>query len=194
MKSALYHLGISIGIGLLSLVGYGMWYGAISDKSAAVVDLQNAIDIKTETVSRIASARATLASIENDEVSLRDYFIPEENVVMFIDSLETRGERLGAALRVLSVSTSGTVALPSLTLLLSIAGTFDAVMRTVGSIEYAPYDISISKFSITRDDKNNWRADLTLVVGSVPAARAASGAPSAELAVRFPAPSSYASF
>ena len=70
-------------------------------------------------------------------------------------------------MKVLSVSAGGTNARPTLTLAVTVTGAFDAVMRTAGSVEYAPYDISISKFSVMKSDKKNWLANLELVVGSV---------------------------
>ena len=149
------------------LAGYGVWYAAIASKSAAVAHLQNQIDTTNENASRATSARAALAEIADDEATVQNYFIPETGVVVFINDLETRGRSQGAAINVLSVSTSGTSIQPTLTLSLTIGGTFDAVMRTVGMIEYAPYNISIITISLTHE-ATVWRASLNMIVGSVP--------------------------
>ncbi|MFA6519368.1 MAG: hypothetical protein WCT41_00895 [Candidatus Paceibacterota bacterium] len=177
MKSPFSHIMIAVAVCIAAIAGYGMWYAAISAKSASVAALQNQIDTKTETVNRIAAARATLANVASDESVVQNYFVPEAGVVSFIDALETSGKTLGSTVSVQSVGTSGTPAKPSLELALSVKGTFDAVMRTVGSIEYAPYDLSISSLTITQDDKNIWHADLKIVVGSVPVAKSSSVAP-----------------
>lgn len=174
MKSAFSHLIAALSVCVLSTVGYGMWYAAISKKSAAVENLQHLIDTKTETVSRIAATRATLAGVANDETVVQSYFVPESSVVAFIDSLEMRGKAQGAVVKVVSVSTTGTVAQPTLSLSLSVSGTFDAVMRTVGTIEYAPYALSVSALSVSQDAKDNWHADCKVLVGSLPAAPATS--------------------
>jgi hypothetical protein len=173
MKSPFSLLVVAIVICILVLTGYGVWYSAISAKSADVADLQSSIDTKTETVNRIAATRATLAGIADDEATVQGYFVPETGVVAFINALEARGKEQGASISVLSVSTSGTSARPTLTLMLSIKGTFDEVMRTIGSIEYAPYDLSVSTLSIAQDATSVWHADLKLLIGSVPAARLA---------------------
>ena len=89
-------------------------------------------------------------------------------MVAFIDTLEGRGRSLGATVNVLSVSTGGDSAHPTLELTLSIKGSFDAVMRTVGSIEYAPYAISISSLLVGKDVKESWMANLKMRVASVP--------------------------
>ncbi len=177
MKSPFSHIIIAFILCIVAIAGYGMWYAAISAKSAEVASLQNQIDTKTETVNRIAATRATLASVANDEATVQSYFVPEASVVAFINSLEAYGKTPGAVVSVLSVSTSGTAAQPSLAFTLTVKGTFDAVMRTVGSIEYSPYDLSISALTIVQDDKNSWHADLKLSVGSMPATSAATSTP-----------------
>lgn len=171
MKSPFSHISIAVVICIFAIVGYGMWYAVISAKSAAVAALQNQIDTKTETVNRVAAARTTLANVASDEAVVQSYFVPEASVVSFIDVLETNGKTLRTTVSVLSVGTSGTPAKPSLELALSAKGTFNDVMRTVGAIEYAPYDLSISSLTVTQDDKNSWHADLKVLVGSVSATK-----------------------
>lgn len=170
MRSSLFHLFVSCAISITVLVGYSFWYAAVAKKSAVVADLESQIATKTETADRIASARALLAEVAGAESVVQGYFVPETGVVAFIGGLEARGKTQGATVNVLSVSTSPAGAQPELTFALTISGAFDAVMRTVGSIEYAPYDLSISGFSLMQDEKGNWQADLKLRVGSTKAA------------------------
>lgn len=177
MKSPFFHVIAAIILCIITIVGYGMWYAAIAAKSAAAAALQSTIDTKTETMNRIATTRATLADIANDETVVQNYFVPEAGVVAFINSLEAHGKTLGTAVNVLSVSTAGTKIQPALSLSLVIGGSFNAVMRTVGAIEYAPYDLSISALSVTQDENKNWRANLKLLVGSVPVMRTATITP-----------------
>ncbi|MFZ3043558.1 MAG: hypothetical protein WA058_00395 [Minisyncoccia bacterium] len=167
MKSFFY-IGIAVALCAVSLVGYGMWYGMVSAKSASVATLQNSIAAKIETVNRIAATRASLADIAADEATVQSYFVPESGVVAFINSLETRGAAQKAAIQVLSVTEGGTKTQPALVFLITVKGTFNAVMRTVGSIEYAPYALTVSSFSIAQDDKNVWHADMKILVGSMP--------------------------
>ena len=69
-----------------------MWYAAVGAKSVEVVNLEDKVVIKTETINRVASSRASLAEIADDEATIRSYFVPEIGVVAFIDSLQSRGE------------------------------------------------------------------------------------------------------
>lgn len=174
MKSSLIHLLPALAISFAVGAGYVVWYGIVSDKSREVAGLQNQIIAASETISRIASARAALTEIAGDEAKVQSYFVSETGVVSFINELEARGFARESTIDVTSVSTGGSPSRPMLILTLSIQGTFDSVMRTVGSIEYSPYDISVSSFSIGQDLKDTWRATLGLKVGSVPAKAATS--------------------
>jgi len=170
MKSPSAHFLAALVIGLLVAGCYGVWYSAVSHKSQQVADLQSQIDDANKNVNRIASARAALAEIANDEANVQSYFVPETGVVTFINTLEALGPVERSTVSVLSVSTAGTPTQPLLLLSLSITGTFDAVMRTIGAVEYAPYDLSISKLSVTQNDKGSWQANISLTVGSAPTA------------------------
>jgi hypothetical protein len=166
MKSPLTHFIVTAVACIIVVVGYCVWYSIIAAKSNTVANLQNQINTETETASRAASARAAVAEIQSDEAAVHDYFVPETGVVAFINNLEQQGQSEGTTVNVLSVST-GAGSLPTLSFSLTIEGTFDTVMRTVGAIEYSPYDLSVSEFSIGQDQKIGWQANLGLVVGSV---------------------------
>ena len=147
---------------------YGVWYHTISTASSRVAQLQDQIDAKTRAADHVAVARATLAQIAGDEAAVQNHFVPESAIVPFIDVLESIGRAEQAKMDVRSVATGANPKQPSLVLTLTIDGTFDAVMRTVGTIEYAPYDLSITRFSVTKDGKGVWHAELSITVGSVP--------------------------
>ncbi|MBI4088593.1 hypothetical protein HY415_00675 [Candidatus Kaiserbacteria bacterium] len=169
MKSPFIHAVLAYSLCILTIIAYGFWYAAVEAKSAAVAHLEDQIAVKTEAARHIAYARASLAEIAGDEASIRDYFVSETGVVAFINNLEEQGRVQGADVNVASVSMSNAGASPMLTFSITVQGTFDAVMRTVGAIEYAPYDLSISAFSLARNTKGDWRADVGLLVGSVSA-------------------------
>ncbi len=170
MKSPLTHFLGALVFGLAAIGCYGVWYSVVSNKSQQVADLQAQIDDANKNVNSIASARAALAEIANDEANVQSYFVPETGVVAFINSLEQLGVAEKSTVSVLSVSTAGSSTQPVLLLSLSITGAFDAVMRTIGSVEYAPYDLFISKLAVAQADKGKWQANLSLTVGSAPAA------------------------
>jgi hypothetical protein len=188
MKSTLLHLIVWLLICAATLAGYGYWYHMVASESTTVADLQNQITAKAEASTRVAAARAALADIAGDESLVQSYFVADTAVVPFIDDLESRATAQSADMKVLSVSTSGTAKQSSLVLLLtlSIDGTFDAVMRTIGSVEYSPYDLSLSKLAVTKSGKNAWHADLQLTIGSVSGSQATSTSPTASPTVSSP--------
>lgn len=167
MKPSRTHFFIALTVCAVALVSYGFLYSLISNKSAAVRDMQRKIDTRTESVGRISTARSMLNEIADNEAAVQDYFIPETGVVAFIDDIERRGSSLGVSIDVLSVSTGVVGIQPTLTLSLIARGTFDAVLRTIGMIEYAPYDLSVSTLSIGQDAKDSWHANFQIVVGAM---------------------------
>ncbi|MCX6786259.1 MAG: hypothetical protein NTU85_00310 [Candidatus Kaiserbacteria bacterium] len=167
MKSPLSHFIVACVAIIVAISGYCILYSIVASASASVAVLQSQIEAKTETAGRIASARAAISEIAVDEATVQNYFVPETGVVAFINGLEAQGKSQGTTVNVLSVSSGTTGTRPTLVLSLIIKGPFDAIMRTIGAIEYAPYDLSISGLSLGQDAKNDWHADLGLVVGAV---------------------------
>ena len=172
MKSPLTQLFGALALCIVSLVGYGVWYAYLGAESASIAEIQSKIDAKTVTAAHAASVRASLAEISGDEAAMQGYFVPETGIVTFIDSLEAYGRSQKAAVNILSVSSNTTGTHPAFVLALTVQGSFDAVMRTVGLMEYAPYDLSIAGLSLGEDAKNSWHANLTILVGSSLAAAA----------------------
>jgi Tfp pilus assembly protein PilO len=169
MKSSASHIVIACIICAMVFLVHGFLYTVIAKKSTTAAELQNQIDLKREKIKNIASSRAALSGIAKEESVVNKYFVSESEVVSFIADLQASGLSQGAVVKVLSVSTGNANMRPSLTLSLTIAGAFDAVMKTVGMIEYSPYYLTISKFSISKDDKKTWKSDIEIVAGSIQA-------------------------
>ncbi|MSU74811.1 hypothetical protein EXS57_03485 [Candidatus Kaiserbacteria bacterium] len=167
MKSPFLHIILASCFCVVTLISYGFWYATVGAKSVAVASLESRVVAKTTRADQIASSRASLTKIANDEAVIQNYFVPETKIVDFIDLLQARGKEQEASIEVLSVSSAGTgTTKSSLTLKLAINGTFSAILRTIGVIEYAPYAITVSGLSITQT-KEGWRADVDLLVGSL---------------------------
>ena len=176
MRPTFFHLGIALAVLVLTAAAYGYWYAAVADESMAVASIEDEINAKTDTTQRIKSVRTALAGISGDEAAVQNYFVSQNNIVAFINDLEVRARAQGASITVLSV-TSAAGAHPTLQMKLSIKGTFDSVMRTVGTIEYAPYAIRIETLSLGLNVKSGWSAELEVVVGSVTAPANPAAAP-----------------
>jgi hypothetical protein len=167
MRTPLTACLISIALLAAALTGYWLLYSAVVDKSVAVVERTQEVEAKVASVKRARSIEAVLADVARQEALVKSYVVPETGVVAFIDDLESRGRSLGTVVEIDTVARAPK-GRPALTLSLGVTGTFDAVMRTVGAIEHAPYDLTVTNFSIFQglEEQDPWVATLNLFVGS----------------------------
>ena len=167
MKSVFLQCMLALLLFIGSGIAYRFWYAMVSAKSAQAEELQNQIAAKESAVKQSIATRSILNTIANQESSMQSYFVSESNIVGFISDLESRGQAFGSTVTVRSVSTGMEGSNPTLVLALTVDGSFDSVMRTVGAIEYAPYDLTVSTLSLSMLAKQSWHADMTITVGSI---------------------------
>lgn len=165
MTPSFIRLMLACAVALIALLGYSAWYGVVAGESSAVASMEGEIEAKSAARSRVAAARAVLAEIAGDEATIREYFVPDTGAVSFIDGLEARGRAQGADISVRSISTGKANAHAAFLLTVSIAGAFNAVMQTLGSIEYAPYDLSVANLVLNKNASGTWQATADLAVG-----------------------------
>jgi hypothetical protein len=125
-----------------------VWYGTITNESAQATQIAGEIKAKTDDTARAAAAKVELAALSTDQSSLQQYFVSTSNVVPFLEQLQSAGSYLGSKVQIASVSATPGTPYGQLSLSLSIAGSFNSVMRTLGSIEYGSYDTEISSLSL----------------------------------------------
>src|SRR5580700_5007099 len=107
MKSPFLHLMVWLIICVAALAGYGFWYATVTNESATVASLQTQIEENTQASVQVAASRSALAEISGDESLVQSYFVPETDIVPFIDNLEGIATAQSADMKVLSVSTGG---------------------------------------------------------------------------------------
>lgn len=166
MKNSIQHFLVALFVLIIAVSVYGFFYSTVASKSARVAELDKQIKTKEETVGRIAIARAALGEIAGNEKTMRSYFISESDVVGFIGELESIGKSLNTSVSVTSVANAPENVHESIALTLTLNGSFDSVMRTAGAIEYSAYDIRVNSLSLALGAKNEWRANMSLLVGS----------------------------
>ena len=174
---------ISVALLVLALIGYASLRNVVAGKSVAVASLSGKIQQRNDATSRITATRSALAELAGNEVAVQNYFVPQASVVSFINDLQDRGSVLGATVDIASVAATSDKQHPMLQLVINIQGAFDAVLRTLGSIEYAPYDLSITRLSLNLDANGVWVASADLSVGSTLASPNASQGEPASAAV-----------
>jgi hypothetical protein len=124
--------------GAVGAYAFGYYELLASVKQAAT--LTQTVAAKKVATARLMTARAQLSTLADDEARLQQYTIDKNTIVPFLETLQSAGKPYGASVSVLSVADEKTGTHGRVSLSLSIAGSFDAVMRTLGTIEYAPYD------------------------------------------------------
>lgn len=161
---------ILVFIGALSV--YGTWYAAIGKESANAVSLQSQIQAKTETEANAQAAKSQLAKALSDQANITGYFVSTNDIVSYLGALQNTGTKYGAKVEVESVTSQPAQPHTLLQLALRITGPFNSVERTLGAIEYEPYDTTVT--TVTLDTPGGagtpqWTAAVTMNVGTVDA-------------------------
>lgn len=163
-------LAIILFLGVLG--AYMFWYASVGRLSVEAASLSDEIRTKSQDSARVAAARVALESLAEDEAAMRAYLVREQDIVSFLGTLEETGAALGASVEVVSVAADTKNERGQLALSLKIAGPFDAVERTLGAIEYGPYDSAIQSVTfdtvITEAGNAGWTAAATFTLGTQP--------------------------
>ena len=170
-KTSLIQVGIAGAVLLIALVAYVFWYMTVSGMGKEVATLEVEIQSRANESERINDARTALSLLATSEARLRSYFINTEEVVIFLERITATGRALGADVEVVNVQAeTQTETRGQMALSLYITGSFDAVMRTVGAIEFGPFDSSLTDITIDKKPKSQnqpdmWVATATYAIG-----------------------------
>lgn len=172
-RRALIELALALSLLVAVLLGYGVWYVAVGKASAESAALASEIETKRIDSARVASAKAALESLAADESSMRTYLVREADVVPFLGKIEGAGTALGAQVEVVSVGSEVADGREVLRLSLKVTGSFDAVLRTLGALEYGPYDTRVSNVTLdtvagAEGPSGMWTATATFFIGTQP--------------------------
>ncbi len=168
MRPPTPHL-VAAGFALLVAVG-GAWssYASLTEKSVAAAALHVEAGYKTSLAESASSAQAIRAEIARNERLLAEYFISDTEIAAFAANLERKGMELGVLVRDVSTVSIQADGRPAHRITLTVSGTFDALMRMTGSIEYSPYDISIESLAAMHAEGVIWSGDIVVIVGGPP--------------------------
>ncbi len=158
MKPALIQLIVALVVLLLLGGGYVFWYDHVQALDARAGALGAEIASKDAERSRSASARSGEAELAAQEAFVASHLVATADIVSFLERLEKTGRGFGAEVHVASVSDTVKASDGRISLSLSVAGPFDAVMRTIGAIEQGPYAMSVQDLSLDTADGSSWSA------------------------------------
>lgn len=168
-------ISLSIAVIFLLLAGglYTFAYLRLESDTTRAATLNQQVTIKSAQLEQVVRSRATLAGLPAEETNIEQYFVGKQEIVPFLEALQATGKPLGVTVQVLSVSDSIDGKHPRLALSLTITGSFDGVMRTLGAIENGPYDGVLTNVTVdsvvSTDPKvanKIWTASAILSLGT----------------------------
>lgn len=164
-------------IGVVSLYSFG--YYTLTNQRVKAETLATQVAQKNYQLDRNVAAHAVISTLSEDEIAINQYSVGKEDVVPFLETLQATGKSVGTSIQVLSVSNQNVAGHSRIALSLSITGSFDSIMRTLGEIEYGPYDGVITNASLTTDNvgtstARTWTATTLLSVGTLSTTTASS--------------------
>lgn len=168
-RASLIQLVVALAVFGSALGAYGFWYSLVGKSSVEAAALSEEIRTKSKDSARVAAAKVALESLAEDETAMRAYLVREQDIVPFLGTLEDTGASLGANVEVVSVSAEPKGERSQLQLSLKITGSFDAVLRTLGAIEYGPYDSAIQSVTfdtVPTEGSSSWTAAATFTLGT----------------------------
>lgn len=157
---------------LVALGAYAFWYRHVSKLSTQAAELTGQLQMVGDAGGRASSVRRELDLVTQQETEIYQRFVGSNTIVTYLEAVEATGRGLGAEVEVISVGDAPTRANhpAELQMALRITGSFDAVMRTLGAIEYQAYATSLSSVTLDTPTGANWTAAATFLVGKPPAA------------------------
>lgn len=158
---------------VLAILAYGFSYAVVDRLSQKAAELDTEIRIKNEETLRMSQAKETLETLLADEERMRGYLIRQEEIVPFLGRLEVLGSSLGSSLEVVSVSEDLQGTRERILVSVKISGSFQSVVRTLGVIEYGPYDSAITHVTLDtpaggQEQSSTWSAVATFALGTQP--------------------------
>lgn len=172
IRTPYIHL-VAAGVLLLVAIGaYVLWYSHVRSLTAEAAQLSSQLQTIGDAGGRTSSVRRELEEIARQEADVYRRFVGNDTIVTYLEAVEATGRGLGAAVTVVSVANAPARAghPAELQMALRISGSFDAVMRTLGAIEYQAYDTTLANVTLDTPTGESWTAAATFLVGTPPTA------------------------
>ena len=172
-NTLIYFIGACIVL-VATIAGYGFWYSLIASESQQVRTIAGKIVEQNQSASRASHAKSELSNLATQQSTIDQYFVAPQDVVPFLEQIQSIGKFLGAKVDVVSVSAEPGTPFGQLMLSLNITGSFDSVSRTIGAVEYEPYDTVIKSLNLeqvqlpgdTATSTGHWSAAAVFAVGA----------------------------
>ncbi len=146
-------LTIAVTLTLFSWVIAGFLYVGVLTKSSQVVDLFTEAEKDITKDQTLRTTRAILSQNEDMLSELDQYFVSSDEVVTFIDRLESLEDITGGSVSIISVSSDADPKAKNdfkelLKVRLEITGSWKAVSQSMALLETLPYQMTVHEATI----------------------------------------------
>jgi len=158
--SIITHAGIAFVVLAVLVGGYVYFLSETRHLQDRIQELTVEIAQKTGEYEEEGSMRDLLKETEVQEATLATHFVDPSDIVSFLEHLEGVGSGLGVFVTIVSVTDPD--ATGAVTVSLSLEGSFDAVMRTVGLIEHDVRATAVRTLALDVGENGSWNAALSV--------------------------------
>jgi len=157
--------------------GYSAFLLKIQAINRATTLLVSDLDIQASEEGKIRSIRNIVRDTESERTELDARFVNDDNVVDFLETIESLGAVADVSLDVVSVGIEGPLTdeediVEFLRLSLVVQGSFESVVHLLSLLESLPLVIEVGQFGLDRvivsgGEKNEWRGTFTFTVAKL---------------------------
>lgn len=192
MKSKTFGILILAGVTVALIVG-GIWllFAHIRSENEKIAEQKNVIDTTLNQQQRVLSMQALAQDTEEDRALLDSYFVGSEDVVSFLETLESLGDITGASVDISSVNIDSGIVLTdeqksrqsrgeeiqlppvtaeNLQIRMRAEGTWEEVVHVLALLEALPFYITHDEVVIEelRGEVEAWRGRYEFHVKKLP--------------------------
>lgn len=162
-QTALVYMVFALAVALASVLAYAWWFSQARSLAAEASSLAAQIAAKNEMHSGGAAVRDLREAVEAQEAFVAGAFVPEDDIVSFLETLESTGAREGVSVGVVSVSDA---VAGRIEIALTLRGAFAPLMRTLGALEHGTYASATKNLTLDTQEDGVWTANYTLIVAT----------------------------
>jgi len=163
-------LGGSLILALVFIALYALGYIVVQKKFSDVKDLVLQSRQEVLETEQLQSTKHLINDTREQREKLNNYFVTEDEIVVFIEQIESLGSFAGVSLELNAVDVVSDAGDDALSLKFTTYGSWEGTYYLLALIETLPYNIYIERVRVLREDSENkgsqWRGDFNIRLNS----------------------------
>lgn len=164
---------IATGLAVVSVTSYTLLFLEIKEKTREASLIVSELDLEAQRDVRLRSIQNIIKDTEQQREQLNVYFVKDDAVVAFIETIESLGDKSGAEVEVTSVNieerNSEGSSSQFLRLTFSATGAWDEVFYLFSLVELLPYKMEVKRASFESRKSgtiksNVWNGSFSIAV------------------------------